>query len=203
MDTLFGHKQYLRSKILDELAKVPQKKFAEAGEIVAKHLEPWFELTFSNHADIHIGLFFSFKNEISTFYLNEFLKRKKIKCFFPGLIRESKMPHFFPVNEKEELIIKKSDGIYLPKVSLEGMQILEKMTVVFVPGLLFDKRGNRLGRGQGYYDRYFSSLKGLEKPVKIALAMDEQLIERVPTESHDIKMDFLCTPNTGIINIEE
>jgi 5-formyltetrahydrofolate cyclo-ligase len=62
---------------------------------------------------------------------------------------------------------------------------------LFVPGVGFDLRGARLGRGKGFYDRYLDS----NKVMSIALAWSEQLCEQIPVESHDCHMDFIITEN--------
>ena len=61
---------------------------------------------------------------------------------------------------------------------------LQDIDLVIVPGLAFDKRGNRLGRGKGYYDRF---LKGLPNTtVSIGLAFDFQILPNIPTTKHDV-----------------
>ena len=62
---------------------------------------------------------------------------------------------------------------------------------VIVPGAAFDIRGNRLGLGGGYYDRF---LLRTVKAHKIALAYDFQLVDNLPTEFHDVKIDSVMTP---------
>jgi len=57
---------------------------------------------------------------------------------------------------------------------------------VAVPGMAFDKAGNRLGRGKGYYDRL---LPNLPNAYKAGICYPYQLVEEVPTEATDIKMD--------------
>ena len=62
--------------------------------------------------------------------------------------------------------------------------------LVIVPGLAFDKEGNRLGRGRGYYDRLFAEL--LPPAVyKVGVCYPFQLVPHVPTEPTDIRMDVL------------
>jgi len=65
----------------------------------------------------------------------------------------------------------------------------DKMDAWLVPGLAFDEHGNRLGRGMGYYDRLLCGARG----VKIGLAYDFQLVNEIPAESHDIRLDFIVT----------
>lgn len=62
--------------------------------------------------------------------------------------------------------------------------------LVFVPGLAFDEKGGRLGRGAGYFDRYLAKLK---KTIKIGLAYKQQVVKTVPLEKHDVCLDFLIT----------
>lgn len=57
-----------------------------------------------------------------------------------------------------------------------------------IPGMAFDREGNRLGRGKGYYDRLLSSLKA-HKIYKIGICFEFQYVQEIPTEAHDIPMD--------------
>lgn len=62
---------------------------------------------------------------------------------------------------------------------------------VIVPGVAFDKQGNRMGRGKGYYDRF---LPLMENAYKIGVCFPFQLLqETMPHEEHDIKMDEVIT----------
>ena len=62
---------------------------------------------------------------------------------------------------------------------------------VLVPGVVFDSKKNRIGHGAGFYDRF---LKEINPSVpKIGLAFSFQVVEEVPSESHDVAMDFLIT----------
>ncbi|MEI6197067.1 MAG: 5-formyltetrahydrofolate cyclo-ligase, partial [Verrucomicrobiota bacterium] len=67
---------------------------------------------------------------------------------------------------------------------------LERFDLVLVPGMAFDMVGNRLGRGRGFYDRLLQSASG----VKCGVCYDLQLLEKIPTEPHDAKVDFVLTP---------
>jgi 5-formyltetrahydrofolate cyclo-ligase len=68
---------------------------------------------------------------------------------------------------------------------------IEDIDLVVAPALGFDRKGNRLGRGGSYYDRFFAN-KDL-RAVRCGLAFEEQVIENVPTVEHDIQMDMLVT----------
>ncbi|MDD6437518.1 MAG: 5-formyltetrahydrofolate cyclo-ligase [Prevotella sp.] len=62
----------------------------------------------------------------------------------------------------------------------------DSIDVAVVPGMAFDRQGNRLGRGKGYYDRLLPLLK---RTWKIGLCFDFQIKDSVPTCNHDVCMD--------------
>jgi 5-formyltetrahydrofolate cyclo-ligase len=63
---------------------------------------------------------------------------------------------------------------------------LADLDLIIVPGLAFDKSGNRLGRGKGYYDRFLSKLPSDTQSV--GLAFDFQILPFVPTTEHDVSV---------------
>ena len=67
---------------------------------------------------------------------------------------------------------------------------LEKFDLVLVPGVAFDLNGSRLGRGRGFYDRLLAKTSG----VKCGVGYDFQLLEEIPAEPHDAKVNFILTP---------
>lgn len=75
----------------------------------------------------------------------------------------------------------------------EGCPLLQMQTAyVLVPGVVFDRQGNRYGYGRGYYDRYFARFPGL---CRIALGYENQLQDVIEAEETDIKMEYLYTEN--------
>jgi 5-formyltetrahydrofolate cyclo-ligase len=66
------------------------------------------------------------------------------------------------------------------------------LDLVIVPGVAFDKQGNRLGRGKGCYDRFLCSLS--EKTASIGLAFDFQILPLVPTACHDVSVKQVIFP---------
>ena len=77
---------------------------------------------------------------------------------------------------------------------------LEHIDLVIVPGRAFDAQGNRLGRGAGYYDRFFG--KQEVRAVAAALAFDCQVLEEVPCAAHDHPMDLIVTETRVIRPVE-
>jgi len=68
---------------------------------------------------------------------------------------------------------------------------IEKIDMIIVPGLGFDDKGNRLGRGKGFYDRFLSSKDF--KGITCGLAIEEQVMEYIPVDHHDISINMLIT----------
>ena len=62
----------------------------------------------------------------------------------------------------------------------------EDLDLIIVPGLAFDKKGNRLGRGKGCYDRFLSTLS--DKTPSIGLAFDFQILPLIPTTNYDVNV---------------
>ncbi|MBI4398719.1 MAG: 5-formyltetrahydrofolate cyclo-ligase [Candidatus Omnitrophica bacterium] len=64
-----------------------------------------------------------------------------------------------------------------------------ELDIVFVPGLAFDRNNHRLGRGKGYYDKFLCQLS--PRTSTVGLAFDFQLVEELPVDVHDIKLDIV------------
>jgi 5-formyltetrahydrofolate cyclo-ligase len=69
-----------------------------------------------------------------------------------------------------------------------------------IPGIAFDLSGARLGRGAGHYDRFLSQ-PDLGPTTKIGVCWSMQLVQEIPTDAHDIHMDWICHER-GALRIE-
>src|SRR5262249_32625738 len=81
-------------------------------------------------------------------------------------------------------------GVREPANSSE-MVALEGIDLFVVPGLGFSKDGKRLGRGGGYYDSTLKAARASSR--RIALAFSDQMIDDVPANSNDVRMDLIVT----------
>ncbi len=80
-------------------------------------------------------------------------------------------------------------GILEPKKEKQKLVPINMIDVLIVPGIGFDKKGNRLGQGGGYYDWLLPQTKA----TAIALAFEFQLVNHIPIESHDQQVDIIVT----------
>jgi 5-formyltetrahydrofolate cyclo-ligase len=71
---------------------------------------------------------------------------------------------------------------------------LDSIDMVIVPAVAFDNDLNRLGRGKGFYDRFFHKIH----VTKIGIGYDFQLVDKIPAMTSDAKMDRIVTPNKTI-----
>ncbi len=80
-----------------------------------------------------------------------------------------------------------------------GNQVIDDdaLAAILVPGLAFDHRGHRLGRGGGFYDRFLARLG--PQILRIGVCMDEQIIGAVPCADHDQRVHVVLSP-TGIVD---
>ena len=80
-------------------------------------------------------------------------------------------------------------GLSEPKEETKRFVGIDEMDLVIVPGLAFDPRGNRIGFGGGFYDRFLSEVRA----PKIALAYSFQVLAAIEVDPHDVKMDKIVT----------
>lgn len=87
----------------------------------------------------------------------------------------------------DQLDIGQSYGILEPKGDI--FEDANSIELVIVPGIAFDKNGNRLGRGKGFYDKFLKHTKAF----KLGVCFDFQLFDDVPFEEHDVRMDSVIS----------
>ena len=130
----------------------------------------------------NIMIYWSMPDELPTH--NFIIRWSKKKTMLLPVVKGEDML-IKPFSTKEELK-QGSLGIWEPDTQKE---YLNSIDLVIVPGVAFDRNKSRLGRGKGYYDRYFIN----KRIVKIGVCFDFQLLESIPIDSFDIKMDKVVT----------
>lgn len=140
--------------------------------------------------------YMDFKNEVMTDKLNKKLKSMGKKIVLPKISEDKS--RIIPT-EAERKFIKGNFGILEPI----GKEFLGDIDIVIVPGIAFNTKGERIGFGKGYYDKFFDSLKsqGKKTPLKVSLIYNFQIDERFKGEEHDEKVDALVT-ETEVINFK-
>ena len=134
-----------------------------------------------------LAIYVSVRNEVDTHTLIEFSLKSGKRVAVPV----AEPNHMLVHREIRSLVELKPSGFGLLEPSDEAGAVVPPDTfdIVLVPGLAFDRAGNRIGFGAGYYDRFLS----MTTASKVGLAYDFQLFDRLPTGPRDISMDLVIT----------
>lgn len=118
--------------------------------------------------------------------LRELFGRLDKEWVFPRVRGENL--NFYRVKNIDEEMQIGAFGIMEPRDGLEEVAV-EEVDVFLCPGLGFDRKGGRLGRGRGFYDRMLKQAK--PEAVKIGVCFPFQIVEDVVMEEHDVRMDLV------------
>lgn len=158
-------------------------------EIQARALE------FSHYlASRSVALYSAIQNEVRTDSILAHALRHGKNVYYPRIGKDRTIG-LFQVLSPDDLragrfdILEPGGNIRLPEAEYKALTI-------FVPGVVFDAEGNRLGRGQGFYDRLLQ-ITG-EVPTITALAYEFQVVEAVPHELGDRRVHYLITERSVI-----
>ena len=139
-----------------------------------------------------VALYSPIENEVGTnAILTDALENDK-KVFYPRA-NNGDSAWFFQISSPTELRAGRFKIPEPPEVnalSLEGQENLQSL-MVFVPGVAFDLRGHRLGRGSGWYDRILAALK--DQGVFVGLAYEFQVVDQLTTETWDQQVHYVIT----------
>lgn len=174
----------IRDKLLKIRKNIPEELRAIKNKRIIKNLE---SLDCFKNAH-HILLYYSCNGEADTLELIEkYINSKQL--YLPVIKGRNNFLQAIPV--KNPLNLKKGfEGIPEPNDIDPNSMFDDEIELIITPGVAFDKHGNRIGMGKGYYDRYFASYK---TPLKIGLAYEEQVLDSIPKDKYDVAVDFVVT----------
>lgn len=171
----------LRKRIAETKRKYTSEELLEMSREVLSVLE-----IIGKFSDARkICIYNSMKGEVETrFFVDKWIHEKEF---------------YFPVVDGQDIVLRKVQedtvyakspiGVYEPVG--ENFDDYGKLDLIIVPGVAFDRRCNRLGRGKGYYDRFLSKVNA----PKIGICFDFQLFNTIPAVDRDIKMDMIVSEN--------
>ena len=137
----------------------------------------------------------SYRDEADTLKLIEYLLAEGITTAVPRCRKQGQMD-FFTIKSFDDL---KPSFMGIPEPEYDESTLVREFTgaLCIVPGTAFDLNGNRTGYGGGYYDRFLSREKDV---VTAGICYSPLIFDEVPSEPHDISVDYIITEK-GIINI--
>lgn len=175
-------KKQLRNEMLQQLNSMPYQVYRERSLKIARNLLN--EQAIKEAKTIAITL--SNKPEVDTSFIIEQLWKMNKEVVVPKCEVKQRAMQFYAI-ETFAQTERAYKNILEPIPELCEPVAKTQIDVVIVPGVVYDNKGYRIGFGGGYYDRYLADFTGK----KIALAFDEQLIETVPRESHDLPVHII------------
>lgn len=174
-------KDTLRKKLKTKRLKLSNSFVTKASARISSALLVDFALP----RDVMVYL--DVKNEVKTAAIIEILLSRGHRLYVPCVCGKK----LVPVEYRRGCSCSPGPfGIPEP-VKKKEVKIIKKISAVLVPGVGFDKNGNRLGFGGGYFDRFLSRLK--PSTLKIAPAYEVQVVKKIPSKKHDVKMDYIIT----------
>ena len=142
-----------------------------------------------HHSFYHIFLSIEEHKEINTEYILNILAGKDKNIVIPKSDFEKTTLENYLLTDNTTL---KKNKYNIPE-PIDGIPIFkEQIDIVFVPLLAFDKKGNRVGYGKGFYDSFLNTCN--EGTLKIGLSFFEAEDEIKDTHDGDIKLDYCVTP---------
>lgn len=169
-------KGVLREQMKKKRSELPEKDYHQLSEIICQKVLK--HLLFQEAQSI--GVYMSMHKEVDTRKVIETALIQRKTVAIPKL-RDSLFEHV-KISSLKDII---TDNIPQPI----GAEVINPVECVIVPGLAFDRRGFRVGYGKGGYDRMLAES---ESP-SIGLAFDFQLVKEIPTEEHDMPVDYIIT----------
>lgn len=180
-------KSGLRAWARERIAALPASDRAQAAEALSARVAEW--QTYKNAKTV--ACFASDLEEIDTDpLLRRILDDGKV-LVLPFIVGEGKdaMMVFAPVKDLEKDLAEGAFGIREPAPAARTGESPEP-DLILAPGLAFDPRGGRLGKGKGFYDRYLAGRTAM----KAGLCFDVQITEKnLPLDAHDQLMDAVLT----------
>ena len=133
-----------------------------------------------------VFLYYSCGDEVQTDDVIDRALSEGKKVALPRVISDSDMV-FIEISSAKDMV----SGTYnIPEPEDKGIYTYRRPDLIVIPCVAVDMKGNRIGHGKGYYDRY---LKDMPDVIKICLAFSTQIVEDFAAEDTDIGMDIIVT----------
>jgi 5-formyltetrahydrofolate cyclo-ligase len=191
---IFDDKKVLRKKILTQRKNI---NTVEKQEMDNKILDKFYKSEYYRKAK-KIFIYVSYDSEINTkAIINKALIDNK-KIYVPRTEFKTRLMDAVEITSLGDLIENKY-GILEPEIKKPHINPNE-LDLIVVPGLAFDRCGGRIGYGAGFYDRYFKKISqdNIKEIIKLSLAYDFQILEKVPMNAQDIPVNCIITENEFI-----
>ena len=181
------NKKELREKYKIKRQELTQIQMEEMSLSIANNV---LKLDIWNNIYFHVFLPIEIQNEVNTQYILHILQGKDKEIIVSKSDFETlEMTHYL-LTDNTKIKVNKYN---IPE-PIDGIEVpVSKIDVVFVPLLAFDKIGNRVGYGKGFYDEFLSQCK--PETIKIGLSFFDSEQNITDVFMNDVKLDICVTPN--------
>lgn len=176
-------KKSLRREVLAERQALESIEVAAKSQVINEYLD-----TLSPLASARVIMGYApFRNEVDI--MPWLLKRIEagVTVLLPRVVPGTGDLEAVPLAPDEQMETSKM-GLSEPMGAAADPAVIE---AIIIPGVVFDRRGYRLGYGKGYYDRFLPQLK--PQAFCCAVAYDLQVVDEVPFQNHDYRLSYLVT----------
>lgn len=182
-------KAALRAKMREVRTGIDTRSREKAAESLVQRLTT---LPAVKHAR-GIGVYSAYGSELSLRPSVEMLRSRDMPptIAYPVLVNDTTMV-FVKFSADDDKRVLDNPTTLVTNIPPERVVDPSELELIFVPGLAFDEHGNRLGQGKGFYDRFLPHTGS--GTISIGIAFDEQIVERVPTDVHDRRVNYILTP---------
>ncbi|KGA95486.1 hypothetical protein AJ85_20475 [Alkalihalobacillus alcalophilus ATCC 27647 = CGMCC 1.3604] len=182
-------KKQLRAKVKLERQQLTEDTYLEWSKQIHKRLQ---NIDYWKKAEV-VAMSFSIHFEVDTIELIKECWKASKRVVLPRVNFLTKEMFFYEVTSFEQLEETKF-SLKEPNVEKTNRIDINEIDFVLVPGVAFGKRGERLGYGGGFYDRFLAQTN----IPKVALAFSFQVFAQIPVEIHDQRVDLIVTENEVI-----
>lgn len=177
-------KAALRALALARREQLGEDERGHGAAVVAAHAEA--TLAALSAGDV-VAVYASKGSELCSLAIDARARQLGLRVAYPRVVRAQR--HLtFALAAPDELVAA-AFGLREPAAAAPALA-LDEIRCFFVPGLVFDEAGGRIGWGRGYYDNTFARAP---RALRIGLAFECQVVERVPQAEHDIPLHGLFT----------
>ena len=180
-------KKSIRTRLLGIRNSLSAEEIHSKSRVIARRLFgiPTFRETRT------VMFYVSYGSEVDTHQMLKEALRKGLRVAVPLTQRESKRWLSVLIQEPDRDLFPGFKEIPEPDLKRSVELRPTELDLVIVPGVAFDPIGNRLGMGKAYYDDFLKSIR--PSAVKIGLAFECQIVEKIPPAYHDVAMDKIIT----------
>lgn len=186
-------KATLRASVNDERRGQSSQSRDAAARLIRDHVLSWPQAAMAGT----VAAYYSLATEPDTHRLVFGLWKRGTYVILPRQRADGDLE--WASYEGPDSLVPGPRGVLEPSEPSRGVEAISRAALVLVPALAVDRRGRRLGRGGGSYDRALARV-GERVPV-VALLYDGELIDEVPSEPHDQPVSAVALPSQGIVSV--